>query len=161
MSKERQRKYSWAPEWVAIPGNTSSREIVHHWTLTLGSYIEERCIQDLPTCTDDTGSTCGWTNALSKAGCRLHHHCREKEHRRWASDSPFPALPTETLYVGSPPWLFVRMSIVQSPSICRLSLMTEHFLEPRVNPEVKKVSRSFPVNTSISSGWRSKPQIKY
>lgn len=80
ISKESQWKYSWAPECVAIAGNTRSSEIVHHCTLSLGSYIEERCIQDLSTCTDDTGSTCGWTNALSKAGCRLHHHCRAKEH---------------------------------------------------------------------------------
>lgn len=49
---------------------------------------------------------------------------------------PFPALPTETLYVGSPPWLFVLMSIVQSPSSWRLSLRTEHFFEPRVRPLV-------------------------
>lgn len=66
--------------------------------------------------------------------------------------SPLPALPTETLYVGSPPWLFVRMSIVQSPSIWRLSLITEHFLLPKIIPLVKNPSRSFPINTSISSG---------
>lgn len=62
-SKGTQRLYSWPPECAAIPGNTAPRETVHHWASTLGSYIEERCIQGLPTCTDDTGSTCGWANA--------------------------------------------------------------------------------------------------
>lgn len=65
---------------------------------------------------------------------------------------PLPALPTATLYVGSPPWLFVRMSIVQSPSTYRLSLITEHFFAPRVKPLVKKPSRSFPTIISISTG---------
>ncbi|TNN54362.1 hypothetical protein EYF80_035442 [Liparis tanakae] len=42
----------------------------------------------------------------------------------------------EILYVGSPPVLFVLMSIVQSPSSKRLSLRTEHFFEPRPRPLV-------------------------
>lgn len=66
-------------------------------------------------------------------------------------DSPFPALPTARLYVGSPPCDFVRMSIVQSPSIARLSLITEHFFLPSSNPWVNKLSRSFDISFSISS----------
>lgn len=71
---------------------------------------------------------------------------------QWMLYSLLVALPTEILYVGSPPWLFVRMSIVQSPSTCRLSLITEHFLAPKVIPLVKNPARSFPTNTSISAG---------
>lgn len=72
------------------------------------------------------------------------------------SHLPRPALPTATLYVGSPPWLFVLMSIVQSPSTYRLSLITEHFFAPRVRPLVKKPSRSFPTIISISTGCQRK-----
>lgn len=66
---------------------------------------------------------------------------------------PLAALPTVMLYVASPPWLFVLMSIVQSLSIRRLSRITEHFFEPKVMPLVKKLSRSFPTRMSISVGW--------
>lgn len=52
------------------------------------------------------------------------------------------------------------MSIVQSPSTYRLSLITEHFFAPRVRPLVKKPSRSFPTIISISTGCqRKEPRV--
>ena len=73
------------------------------------------------------------------------------QNKRYELGLPVPAFPTEMLNVDSPPVLLVLMSMVQSFSEFRLSLMTEHFLEPSVRPLVKKLSLSFPTRMSISS----------
>ncbi len=155
--------------WIFLQVTFSWGALIIKWHTTVISCDSQTCntcvrhilrkgaIKIYPTCTDNT-EVINVAKLMALYQSRLRSHCsatkKKNVQQHWTWGSPLPALPTETLYVGSPPWLFVRMSIVQSLSIWRLSLITEHFLLPKVSPLVKNPSRSFPINTSISSGWR-------
>lgn len=64
------------------------------------------------------------------------------------------------LKVGAPPVLFVLRSMVHSPSVCRLSRMTEHFCPPSVSPFTNRLLRSFPTRTFTSAGCQEKREVR-